>query len=56
MRVIVSMLCVAAIEDSKMYSNASDHTISSNLQKMSDSPRYQVVTDHHTHQIRSDQI
>jgi len=32
----------ADIEDNKMYSNASDHTISSNLQRPSDSPRYQV--------------
>jgi len=41
----VVVVCIAAIEDSKMYSNASDHTISSNLQRTSDSPRYQV---HHT--------
>jgi len=38
----VSVLRLAAAEDTKMYSNASDHTISSNLQRMSDSPRYQV--------------
>ena len=40
--VVIVDVCIVAVDDSKMYRNASDHTITSNLGRTSDSPRYQV--------------